>query len=91
MFERDAAMPLVTRTPRATRSVAPTSSGLDPLERLHYDVEAERHRLRARFAGVDLDDPGQRDRALEWIAAGAPVPDVEAYLRWLRRRAASDV
>lgn len=84
-------MPLVTRKPRAQRS-APLSDGLDPLERLHYDVEAERYRLRARFAGVDLDDPDRRDEALRWLDAGGPVPDVDAYRRWLlRRRAASGV
>lgn len=91
-------MPLVTRKPRALRAAPPTSDGLDPLERLHYDVEAERYRLRARFAGVDLDDPDRRDEALRWLDAGGPVPDVHAYRCWLlalrerdRRRAASSV
>jgi hypothetical protein len=60
---------------------------MDPaLERLWLDVETERVRLRAQYAGYrtgpNLPEL-ERRRTEEWVLAGAPVDNERAYLRWL--------
>lgn len=61
------------------------------LERLWLDIETERLRLRARYAGIDLDPRTGREarlRAVEWIREGSPVGDEAEYLEWLLERQA---
>ena len=65
---------------------------MDPaLERLWLDLEAERIRLRARYAGFTTDSRApetERRRTAEWVLAGAPVDDERAYRRWLEAQRA---
>lgn len=59
------------------------------MERLFLDIERERHRMRARHAGINLRarrGTEDRARAEQWILQGAPVPDEQAYLAWLERQ-----
>lgn len=65
--------------PRAL-SAPPSEPGL---ERLHFALEGEAHRLRLEFLGIPLED---RDRVLAWLEEGARVEDQRGYRRWLLER-----
>jgi hypothetical protein len=56
------------------------------LENLWADMNGTQVRLRAAYLGLDLDAPDQRDEALAWLEAGAPVGDRAGYLAWLESR-----
>lgn len=63
---------------------APAAPPSEPgLERLHFALEGERHRLRLEFLGIPLED---RSRVLAWLEQGGRVEDVEGYRAWLLAR-----